>query len=395
MAFHFVYDRAYDHRPWPNLTPVEPVKDGSFRRLGDSWPRIAPCRLLMYCEDHAYPYTVSYVTDTIPAGAWYPIGLAWFDHDLDYFALIPENTLDLVRNRQLTVLFYYHEGDNPVREKQRLDALCRAHGLDSQCYRFVSGNTAAAALEGFVWFCEHELFYWHADQSALQDLGPLAHDRVRPYTFTLLSRVHKWWRATVVAHLRDLGLLDRAQWSYGVESCGDLAENNPIETVQLPGLDLSQFVAGAPYRCDTLTAEQHNDHRHQVDSLYTDSYLSVVLETLYDAEQSGGAFITEKTFKAVRNGHPFVLFGCVSSLAAVQSLGYRTFSSEIDETYDTVQHNSQRFATTVRALLQVLAQGNLHQWYQRLGPVIQYNQRLFAASKYSRLETLEQQLQNP
>jgi hypothetical protein len=42
----------------------------------------------------------------------------------------------------LRVLFYYHEGDNPARIKNRLDELQQSL-LPPNCYVFVSGNTAA------------------------------------------------------------------------------------------------------------------------------------------------------------------------------------------------------------------------------------------------------------
>lgn len=398
MAFNFVFDRRNDSRPYPNLAPLMDNPHDSYAGMGDSYPRIAPCRLLLYCDDHGYPYSVSYTDEALPESALYPVGLAWFDYSLDYFGMIPADTLELVKSGQLRVLFYYHEGDNPSREADRLTSLCQQHGLSTDSYRFVSGNTQADTIANFVYFADHELFYWRNGVVWNGQARPWvsAHSDARSRSFTLLSRVHKWWRSTIVAYFEQQGLLDtnRAYWSYGDSTIGDLPENNPIQLDQFPGLDLymQQFLAGGPYRCDNLSSDEHNQHWRLAEYLYSDSYLSLVLETLYDAEQSGGAFITEKTFKAVLNGHPFVVFGCAGTLATLRDLGYRTFDGLIDNSYDTVQDNTQRFRATVQAVRLLLDQ-DLHAWYQQCRPDIVHNQQLFVANKRSRLARLDLQLQ--
>ena len=395
MTFNFVFDRRNDSRPYPNLAPLTQNPHDSYHGMGDSYPRIAPCRLLLYCEDHSYPYRVTYINEAIPEHALYPIGLAWFDYTLDYFGLMTAATLDLVRAGVLTVLFYYHEGDNPHREQDRLTELCRLHGLSTGCYRFVSGNTAAAAIPGFAYFPDHELFYWRNGVvwNGRPQSYSAAHTGRRSRRFTLLSRIHKWWRSTILAYFDRLRLLDRAYWSYGDTTIGDLYENNPIMLSRFPGLaeHMERFIAGGPYRCDDLTTDEHNSHWISADHLYTDSYCSFVLETLYDAEQSGGAFLTEKTFKAILNAHPFVVFGCANTLATLRELGYRTFDSIIDNAYDTIEDNTRRFCATMATVDELLAQ-DLHQVYQLCLPDIEYNQQLFVSSKYHRLARLDQQL---
>jgi hypothetical protein len=77
--FNFVFDRRNDSRPYPNLAPMMDNPHDSYHGMGDTWPYIAPCRLLLYCQDHQYPVNISYVDEPLPENAWYPIGLAWFD----------------------------------------------------------------------------------------------------------------------------------------------------------------------------------------------------------------------------------------------------------------------------------------------------------------------------
>ena len=391
MSFNFVFDRYNDSRPYPNLAPMMDNPHDTYHGMGDIYPRIAPCRLLLYCADHGYPCTVNYMDQPLPTNALYPVGLAWFDYSIDYFGMIPTDTLELIRQGRLTVLFYYHEGDNPCRERDRLDTLCQQHNLPTTCYRFISGNTEADNIPGFVYFPDHELFYWR--NGVVWNGNPMprveAHTRPRSRKFTLLSRIHKWWRSTVVAHFDQLGLLADGYWSYGDTSIGDLYHNNPIRLNCFPGLEphMQQFLAGGPYRCDDLTADEHNSHWLRADYLYTDSYASFVLETLYDAEQSGGAFITEKTFKAILNAHPFVVFGCPGTLATLRNLGYRTFDTYLDNSYDAENNNTERFIRTMNTVQHLLSL-DLHAWYQQCLPDILHNQALFVSSKYDRLHDL-------
>ena len=389
--FNFVFDRRNDSRPYPNLAPWQTNPHDSYHGLGDAWPFITPCRLLYYCHDHGYPCTVTYTDQPIPDRAWYPVGIGWFDHDLDYFALMSESVLDLVRSGAMRVLFYYHEGDNPALEQQRLDALCALHDLDPACYRFVSGNTAANAVPNFVWFADHELFYWRNavrwnDRSRP---GASYHDRARSHRYTALNRIHKWWRATIMTRLRDLGLLAQSYWSYNCVDQGDAWSDNPIQLQQWPGLDqqVRAFVAHGPISCDTLDPVEQNSHWTLIAEHFDDAYCHIVLETLYDAEQSGGAFLTEKTFKPIRHAQPFVVFGTVDTLKTLRGLGYQVFDDLLDNSYDCELDNTKRFRKTVAAIQQ-LNQQDLHEFYIKCRAQLIHNQELFLSSKYSRLADL-------
>jgi hypothetical protein len=346
---------------------------------------------MMYAQDHNYRVNVSYITDPIPERALYPVGLAFFDFQVDYFAMMSDRVRELLRSGQMRVFFYYHEGDNPVHQRTRLNDLCVGHELPTDCYMFVSGNTIADAIPGFVYFPDHELFYWRnsVERNRRFISGCQAHTKPRNHEFTLLSRVHKWWRATVVAHLRAQGILDRSRWSYGLVSIDDQYTDNPIELCQFDGLEqhIAEFLVGAPYTCDDQTPEQHNQHWQLVTDHYEDSYCHLVMETLYDADGSGGTFLTEKTFKPMRHAQPFVLFAPPGSLALLRRLGYHTYDHHIDNHYDRIINNTDRFRATVEAVKNLKNQ-DMHAWYLRLLDDVRYNQEYFCATKYHRLDDL-------
>ena len=394
--FNLVFDRFVNSRPYPNLAPVIDVSQG-YSQLELEYPRIIPLRLFYYFEDHNYPHKTWSIDDPFPMDSYYPVGLAWFDFECDYFGLMSETVRELCRNGQLTVLFYYHEGDNPYYEKTRLDTLCDQHNLPTECYRFVSGNTEADAVPGFVYFPDHELFYWRCSKK----LPVLAiHNGPRTRKFTALSRRHQSWRATVITWLKEHNILDNSYWSYNTIGMDDNyyrdnpMKDNPIQMEPFyPGLPeaVDAMLASAPHACDTLNDVEHNSHHLMVDKHYTDSYVNIVLETFFDAEQSNGAFITEKTFKPIRNGQPFIVFGCARTLATLKKLGYKTFDEFIDNSYDAMLSNADRFKQLTVSVTKLNNQ-DLHRMYQQAYQDLAHNRQLFLASKANRLSMLEQEL---
>ncbi|NBP04579.1 MAG: hypothetical protein EBU90_31755, partial [Proteobacteria bacterium] len=167
-----------------------------------------------------------------------------------------------------------------------------------------------------------------------------------------------------MADLMRSSMLEQSQWSYGTVDVGDRFEDNPIEIDHDPGLReyVADFMSHAPYVCDDMTQDQQNDHHLTEYGHYTQSYCNIVLETHFDADQSGGAFLTEKTFKPIKHGQPFVIVGTPGSLAALRSLGYRTFDHVIDNSYDSETDNTQRWIKIKSAIAKIKSQ-NMQTWF--------------------------------
>jgi hypothetical protein len=186
-------------------------------------------------------------------------------------------------------------------------------------------------------------------------------------------------------------MLTHSLWSYNTNLVlGDAPSDNPIE--QLLGIDIPAFMRLGPYICDTLDADQHNDHSLTITEHYADAYFNLVLETHFDADGSGGTFLTEKTFKPIKNGQPFVLVAPVGSLQCLRDLGYRTFDSVLDNTYDLETNNTQRWLKIKHTLKQI--QADPHGHFLRCWDDIEHNQQLFLVNKSHRLNTLFTKLQS-
>ena len=388
---NLVYDRCVLGRPYPNLAPLIDASNG-YHGLGDEYPFICPIRVFYYAQDHDFPINISYVNNPLPGNAFYPVGISWFDFSLDFFELMSEQVRSYLREGQLRVLFYYHEGDNPHHEKARLDQLCAEHNLPIDCYRFVSGNTEADKLDNFVYFVDHELFYWR--NSVVWNNIPQTGCEVHPFNrhreFTFLSRVHKWSRATTAAYLHREGIFNNSYWSYGNVDIGDQYNDNPIQVHAFAGLEeyMAEFLANGPYRCDDLNATEHNSHWMFVPKHYNDSYCHLVLETFFDADGSNGCFISEKVFKPIRHGQPFVVFGTPHTLETLRRLGYRTYDYAIDNSYDVIEDNTERFKCVVETIRKIRAQ-DMHKWYMSMWDDLQYNRQLYISTLDKKLKLAE------
>ena len=390
LSFNFVVDRVVRGKIYPHLAlwSAEPYTP-EWRQFGSKWPYTTPLRIQEYCELHKVPIN-TYSVEDFPAGSFYPVAIGFFDFGVDYFDLLPPAVFAAIASNRLKILFFYHEGDNPYRIKERLDALALAHTLDSTCYVFVSSNSAAQPIPGFVAFQDSELWYYQRNHDNL----PLQiHRQPRERDFTVLSRTHKWWRATVMADLKRANILNNSYWSYCETAYGD-EHDCPIEVDAIAQLRLarSKFLEHAPYVSDELSQDERNDHSLNPEPKYfIGSYCNIVLESQFDYDQSGGILLSEKTFKPIKHGQMFFIAGGQGSLQVLRDMGYRTFDRVLDNRYDRESNNTMRWIKLSEAIAQAHAQG-LSTLFEQCRADIEYNQHLFMQIKTSRLNTLIEQI---
>lgn len=373
---------GYPNLAQPNLQPTE---------FDIIYPRAIAFRPNMYFWLADASWNV-HLVESAPNGSWYPVALGWHDFDCDYFSLMSSRLLERVRSNEIRILFYYHEGDNPERIQTRLDALCYQHQLPLN-YLFISANSAADRFSRTFYFPDHEIFFKYVNRrQAFTDINK----NPRSYKFTALNRSHKWWRATIMSDLHRHGLLQDSIWSYNTTiTVNDSEENNPISILADPKwlASMRKFVANGPYFCDGPEDDKHNDHRHVNTSLYLDSYCHIVIETLFDVDQSRGAFLTEKTYKCIKFGQPFVIVGAAGSLQALRDAGYRVFDHAIDNGYDLIEDNTERWFA-VKETIKKISSGDMHQWYLSCTNDLEHNQKLYQQKIQPSLNRLIQKLES-
>jgi hypothetical protein len=373
-------------RPMPNGIPIELHDQLDFmdgRRL--DFPRI-----IYYLYDCKIPSQIVLTKDA-PPGAWYPVVLGWFDFDQDYVSLISRPAFDRIKKKEMQLIFTYHEGDHPGRIRRRLDDLCMLHGIDPEMTWLISGNSSADQYPNSVYWPELEFMYWRTvdrTSGAQFDLN------TRSRAYTGLCRIDKLWRKVFMSDLwkndlHKLGYFSYTQHLLGGEDdyYGCALTNNYLEKCQAR---VDQFINAGPFRVDDLDTRAHNAYDQNMTNLYTDSYFNIVLETMIDVDNSDGQFVTEKTFKPIFNNQFFVAVSSVDHLRHLCDLGYQTFGRCIDESYDSITNNQDRFEAVLDTTKSLIHSGlnHLHQLYIDLAPEIQHNSQVFQSGMAHRLRAV-------
>ena len=127
---------------------------------------------------------------------------------------------------------------------------------------------------------------------------------------------------------------------------------------------------------------------------FENSYFSIVNETLfYKFDQSrsksipfhqpfvedSSVFLSEKTFKCLAMLHPFVMFGRPNMLNGLRTIGFKTFSPFINETYDSIQDDEERFNAVFAEITRLISLSE-DEWIDlqnKLKPILEHNQQHF------------------
>ena len=110
--------------------------------------------------------------------------------------------------------------------------------------------------------------------------------------------------------------------------------------------------------------------------LYLETFFSVVSETLFEQE---AIFLSEKVAKPLLNLHPFIVMSTPYTLKKLRELGFKTFGSFIDETYDEVEDNKKRVELIFKELdkIRTTPMDELKTWWKSIVPILEHNQKHF------------------
>lgn len=139
---------------------------------------------------------------------------------------------------------------------------------------------------------------------------------VRPHRIHFLSNL-------LLKNLLDLGKVSLNQFSF----TENLPDDHPI--VQLQKRAPIEIDRGLEYNWANEIALQD----------YEDTFISVVTESLTDKYT---LFLSEKIWKPISCGHPFIVLGNKGTLKKLKEFGFKTFDKWINESYDNEEEMSVR-----------------------------------------------------
>lgn len=128
------------------------------------------------------------------------------------------------------------------------------------------------------------------------------------------------------------------------------------------------------------------DQNSLVANHYPRAYYSIITETQCSTGTENPKdldpnhlFITEKIWKVIANGHPFMVLGSFRTLEHLKNLGFETFPELFDESYDIEPDFNKRIEiiiNNVRNIHNMIKSGDLSK-FQAISHKLKHNQELF------------------
>ena len=254
------------------------------------------------------------------------------------------------------------------------------HVRDGRILLLTSGD-----LEPGWNYCKTDCYFSNIveydENRAAQIQGALDYKHRRPYEFLFLNgrlRPHRKW---LIDGLRNNHLLDHALWT-NLGSSVEMGFTSKLQPAQHEPIRLLPELYEIPRAVPNLAKEYSGFAKHELfnntwgDAIvnhrcYTDTWFSVVTETIYDYPHT---FRTEKIWKPIIMAHPFVVAANRGYLRDLKNAGFRTFSDYIDESYDQIDCPSSR-ADAIIAVIRDISRRGAADFWDATRDICKYNQQ--------------------
>ena len=111
---------------------------------------------------------------------------------------------------------------------------------------------------------------------------------------------------------------------------------------------------------------------------YNETGCSIVSET---NDNDTDIFMTEKIWKPIIAGHVFIVHGNYRYLQKLREMGFKTFESVFDESYDTIRDPNKRI-DALTGLIQKLKSSDWNKIYKQTEDIREHNRKTFWTKSY-------------
>ena len=179
---------------------------------------------------------------------------------------------------------------------------------------------------------------------------------------------------------------NRNQREHRIAFCSALLENELLERGKISAgwFDLQKHGGAHPwvnklYDIVPIEIDKTIDYNLANDVTipnFETTFVSVVTETHVDKNI---LFLSEKIWKPIYVGHPFIVFGNPGTLKKLKELGFRTFERWWDESYDEELDTTERMYRVIDILnyLKGLPQGELYEIREQMKETLEWNQHVY------------------
>lgn len=358
-------------------------------------------------EDYLRKLVTSKLLKDIPPGEKYiyPVCV----HQVSYFQLNKDIGFDFVSPRVIQdvknniakiVLLFPHEGHTGMFNGRQvnngavlLDEWCKKAGLSKNQVYFISGNLLADEINKQVTnytSMSLDAFTTWVPREYMNEASNLTVPKFKPiddkYLYLCYNRTNRTHRRILFGNLYQKNLMNLGLLSYGEKLRVDsvtyeferLNQQHLIETAA-PLDALTPITIDMDLFRNNPAIDIQRDHYHR-------TFISVIPETHYE---DGILFRSEKIWKTLAAGHPFMVISCKGFLKSLKQLGYRTFDKWIDESYDNEDNWIRRIEMITDEVkrLSTLSIEKLTQMRDEMDKDINYNQRLFKLHNHRDIQT--------
>jgi hypothetical protein len=279
------------------------------------------------------------------------IEFIWKDINSIFDNLDQEN-LNFIAKRRIPILFYFPTEGFCIKEEGWTVTLAeqfKKYNLQKNLKYFITGNLLNTDFDIFDKTYSLNCFERVLNTATeCDDLLTFKRLKLRkPYDFLSYNANPRPGRNALASEILRLGLNENALFSWIGGSTWKFDKPNRIASLEFlnaPGKNYFKRIFKKGFTPYVLDVDKHTKSEVinfvNIDH-YCNSYFSLVSET----ETSDQCiFITEKTYKAIYAGHPFILWGNPGMLKYLRSIGYKTFPTLFDESYDTELDPVKRLA---------------------------------------------------
>lgn len=336
----------------------------------------------------------------------------WYDKKYYYVAIdyekkfdlseIPNYFLEQIKNNDLTLVIC-NECEATTKVLDFVYEHIIAKGISNCIYFSNNPNAYERAIELskkysaplIECYLAMEFEYHTAKHYVQKNLVSSVKDYIGSKKFLNLNRIWRTHRTTLVSLLFlenlqqyghiSLGLSESRKYCNFDDAFSNIIKCNPSISEKL--VNQKEKILNIPY----MYLDNYDLHTNwnmpilETQKFYKDTLLSIISETyFYKNDPYNGlaklpddvcTFLTEKTFKPILEGHPFIMVNRPHTLKFLHRLGYKTFDPYIDESYDSIEDDTLRMLEIVKQIKNI-CNTDSQEFHKKVKPILEHNQNL-------------------
>jgi len=274
---------------------------------------------------------------------------------------LPQHILDLIRQKKLRLIIKADKEGGPM-ENSDIDAFGATSNamidkqlpagsvlvmqgnskIQKQYEDWLLKNNRERMFE--VMYCNHFAKIFFDNKMPDKPCIYNALMNLESKSYNSLNRVYRPHRAAHIYNLKTNNLLDKGIVSFNTNA------TDHYEAADLVNVNKHQLAKELdsvfPIYIDGDWKNENAAWNYNTE-IYDNSYLTVITETIFKDNTS---FVTEKIFKPIALGHPFLLIAGSGTLQTLQEMGFRCDFLGIGTEYDRIENPRDRFIEIHRIL---------------------------------------------